>query len=133
RCDPDLRLTMVGDGRDGDRWKGLAVELGLDACVTWLSWVPFDDLPAIYGTHGVFLFPSLHDSSGNVLLEAMSHGLPIVCLKIGGPGVIVDEACGRVVPVEHGDFHRVVSELAQHLNELTSNPEHWAGEAAKTK
>ena len=42
-----------------------------------------------YQTHDLFVYPSLHDSSGNVVLEALSFGLPVVCLDLGGPAQIV--------------------------------------------
>ena len=48
----------------------------------------------LYQQHDVFLFPSLHDSGGMVVLEAMRHGLPVVCLDLGGPSVMVDDSCG---------------------------------------
>ena len=32
-----------------------------------------------------------------VVLEALAHGLPVVCTDCGGPGIIVTERCGRVV------------------------------------
>ena len=44
----------------------------------------------LYRRHHALLYPSLHDSSGNVVLEALFHGLPVVCLDLGGPAEIVD-------------------------------------------
>jgi len=83
---PDAQLTIVGSGPDQQRWRALAKNLGVGERVEWLHWVDRKELPALYVAHDVFLFPSLHDSGGMVVLEAMSYGLPIVCLDLGGAG-----------------------------------------------
>ena len=53
---------------------------------TWSSFLEFLSKPCceLFGSHDLFLFPSLHDSGGFVVLEALSHGLPVVCLDLGG-------------------------------------------------
>lgn len=38
----------------------------------------------------VCLNSSFHDSGCLVVLEAMAHGLPIICINAGGPGVLTD-------------------------------------------
>ena len=35
-------------------------------------------------SHDFLLFPSLHDSGGFVVLEALCHGMPVLCLDLGG-------------------------------------------------
>jgi glycosyltransferase involved in cell wall biosynthesis len=72
----------------------------------------------MYGSHDVVLFPSLHDSSGNVVLEALFHGLPVVCLDLGGPAVIATESCGRIVATAGRSESEVVTGLADALEEL---------------
>lgn len=47
--------------------------------VSFLNFVPFDDLPAIYNMATIMTFPSLFEGFGIPLLEAMSVGLPIAC------------------------------------------------------
>jgi glycosyltransferase involved in cell wall biosynthesis len=73
-----------------------------------------------YTRHDAFLFPSLHDSSGNAVLEALSCGLPVVCLDVGGPAVLVDAACGFRVPP--GTPERAVRGLADALATLATDP-----------
>ena len=41
----------------------------------------------------LFLFPSF-EGGGMVVLEALAHGLPVVCLQYGGPGEMVSTARG---------------------------------------
>jgi len=52
--------------------------LNLGNQVTFLHFVPFDDLPIIYNLATMMVFPSLFEGFGIPLLEAMNVGLPIV-------------------------------------------------------
>ncbi len=51
----------------------------------------------------------------------MSHGLPVVCLDLGGPGVIVNDTCGRVVSVQGCTYDKVVEDLGKALVEIANN------------
>jgi glycosyltransferase involved in cell wall biosynthesis len=91
---PKSRFTIVGNGPQEDELRRLATRLQIDSHVDWVPWLPHSEVMAEYRKHDVFLFASLHDSSGNAVLEAMTHGLPVVCLKLGGPAAIVDSFSG---------------------------------------
>jgi glycosyltransferase involved in cell wall biosynthesis len=93
----EVRLTMLGEGPAEAGWRRLAAALGIAHAIDWRPWVEYDQLGALYRAHDVLLYPSLHDSSGNVVLESLTHGLPVVCLDLGGPAEMVDASCGRVV------------------------------------
>lgn len=116
-----VRLTMIGQGRERDRWQKLTAELKLADSVTWVPWMKQQDLLAAYRTFDALLFPSLHDSSGNVVLEALASGLPVVCLGLGGPAEIVDASCGRVVEVANRSAADVIQAMAGSLAELAGN------------
>ena len=45
----------------------------------------------------VFLHPSLHDSGGWAVTEAMAAGVAVVCFRLGGPGVQVTPHAGFAV------------------------------------
>lgn len=94
---PTARLTMVGKGPDEARWHKLANDLGINSHIDWQPWMPQAELAGLFIAHDVFFFPSLRDSGGMVVLEALSYGLPVVCLKLGGPGEMVNAATGIVV------------------------------------
>ncbi len=83
---PGIRFTIVGDGPASTRLHKLAEELGLSEIVEWVRWVPHTLVQEYYRSADVFLFPSLRDSGGMAVLEAMAHGLPVVCTDLGGPG-----------------------------------------------
>jgi len=120
RC-PETSLTMVGAGSDEARWRKIAETLGCAARITWIPWVTRQTLSSIYAEHDVLLFPSLHDSSGNVVLEALAHGLPLVCLDLGGPAMIADERCARIVSTKGRGEAEVSQALAEALSELAND------------
>jgi len=108
---PDARLTMIGDGSAKARWQKLAKHLGIAANIDWQPWLRRAELTKFYISHHVMLFPSLHDSGGMVVLESLAYGLPVVCLNIGGPGIIVTNGCGRLVDVVGKSKAEVVAKL----------------------
>ena len=122
---PDARLTLVGQGPAEKRWHHLAETLGIAAQLDWISWVNQKDLAALYARHDLLLFPSLHDSGGMVVLEAMSHGLPVVCLDIGGPGRMVNALCGRVIATAGMKEADVIRQLGNAILLLANQPEYW--------
>jgi glycosyltransferase involved in cell wall biosynthesis len=117
---PNARLTMIGHGSAKARWQRLAERLGIAANIDWQPWLPRAELATFYVSHQVMLFPSLHDSGGMVVLESLAYGLPVVCLNIGGPGVIVTNNCGRVIDVAGKSKTEVVAKLGQALIDLTN-------------
>lgn len=120
---PGATLTVIGSGPDEAWLKGLATELGLEGAVDWIPWLPQEEVFKAYARHDVFLFPSMRDSGGMVILEALGNGLPVVCLDLGGPGTIVDATCGRAVPT-HGQGEReVVTALHSALAGLARDPD----------
>ena len=117
----DVRLTMVGSGPDEGEWRRLAGELGLEDAVDWRGWVPQSELIDLYRSHDALLFPSLHDSSGNVVLEAFVNGVPVICLGLGGPAEMTNASCGIVVPVEARSAEDCVSGLAKAIEDLNAS------------
>lgn len=115
----DVSLTIVGQGPMRKPLGELANSLGVHGHVRFIAWLDQAALFEQYRQHDVLLFPSLHDSSGNVILEASAHGLPTVCLKLGGPGEMVDASIGFAVD----PLDKPVDGLANVLRQLAIDPE----------
>ncbi len=111
RAEPGAHLTMVGEGPAERRWRKMAQSLGIASKVEWLPWQNRQAMADVYADHDVLLFPAMHDSGGMVALEAMSHGLPVVCLKLGGPATLVNESCGRAIDPMDKSVAQVVQEM----------------------
>jgi glycosyltransferase involved in cell wall biosynthesis len=117
----DARLTIVGEGPARRGLQKLARELGIAAHVIWRGEVSRHELLGMYSGHHALLFPSLHDAGGTVILEAWAHGLPVICLALGGPGKMVDDTCGRVVPVANRGENECVTMLGAEIVALAAN------------
>jgi glycosyltransferase involved in cell wall biosynthesis len=81
---------------------------------------------SLYDTHDVFVFPSLHDSAGWVVLESLCKGLPVACLNLGGPKEIVTPASGIIVDTTGLDTSGVAARLAEELRKVLGDPERLA-------
>ncbi len=120
---PGARLSIAGSGPDEHFIRQEARRLGMDGCVTFLGQVPHAQMASVYAAHDVLLYPSLHDSGPHVIGEALAHGLPVVCLDLGGPGVAIDESCGAVVRTAGLDVAAVCSGLVAAVVELVDQPD----------
>lgn len=77
---PEIRLAIVGDGpARGElerRFDGLPAH--------FCGYLRGDDLAAAYASADFFVFPGANETLGNVVLEAMASGLPVVAPAAGG-------------------------------------------------
>jgi glycosyltransferase involved in cell wall biosynthesis len=121
---PNARFTIIGSGPEQAWLHRLAEKLGVTAAVDWRPWLPRAELMETYSRHDVLLFPSLHDSSGNAVLEALANGVPVVCLNLGGPRVLVDDRCG--IRVSADDERGAIDGLAAALSTLARDRERRA-------
>lgn len=93
-----IRFDIVGDGDMLPACKQEAQNLGVSHIIHFHGRVPRDQVDSWYQQAHVFLFPSFREPSGNVVFEAMSHGLPVIASATGGPGYVVTKDCGFTIP-----------------------------------
>jgi glycosyltransferase involved in cell wall biosynthesis len=117
----EIRLTVIGAGSDSARLHRLARQLKVEKLVAWVPWMRRDALIKTYADFDLFTFPSLHDSGGMAVLEALTFGLPVVCLDLGGPAMAVNDRCGRVIPTANLDEDAVVARIAAFLAEMLAD------------
>ena len=89
---PDVSLVVAGDGPIRDEIQGLAAELlpGRFLQIT----LPASDMPALYRSADAFMHLSVDESFGNVFVEALATGLPIIAYDIPRTRwIIADEGC----------------------------------------
>ncbi|MBI1846732.1 MAG: glycosyltransferase family 4 protein [Candidatus Rokubacteria bacterium] len=90
------RLVIIGRGGEAP-YRALAARLGVAGRVTWLG--PRRDLERWYAAGDALVLPARYEPFGNVHLEALASGLPVVTSEMaGGAEVIVPGDNGFVVP-----------------------------------
>jgi glycosyltransferase involved in cell wall biosynthesis len=87
RLPRSVHLTLVGDGLQRLELEALASELGVEDRCLFVGAKPRAELDRYYTDAGVFVFPSVRESGGMVVLEAMSHALPCLVANWGGPPI----------------------------------------------
>lgn len=117
----DARLLVIGDGPMKRQLLRLASRSAAAPRVAFLGQVPDEELPAYYAAADVVVLPSSHRSEafGQVLLEAMAAGSPVVSTELGTGTSFVNL---------HGETGLVVSPhdtgaLARAVNALLADPE----------
>ena len=122
----EVQLAVAGKPASIPRYEQQAQELGLASRVHFLG--SLDDLVPAYRAADCLVHPTLEDSFAMVVLEAMSHGLPVV---VSGPvhcGISRELQDGREALLLHdprnsADLARLLrsvldtSELADHLRQ----------------
>jgi glycosyltransferase involved in cell wall biosynthesis len=121
RKDVAVEFTLVGRGPYEAELRRLAREEGVEARIRWTSYLPQAELFKLYGEVHCLLFPSLHDSGGNVVLEAQAYGLPVICLDLGGPPNLVTPDTAIVVSTQSLDEDGVVRGLVTAVGKLADD------------
>ncbi len=93
--------------------------MGIGDKVTFTGELPWRDALKQFQDADVLVHPSLHDSGGFVLLEAMEMAKPVICLKLGGPGVYVNADCGFAVKA--GTVDQAIADIASAMQRLAED------------
>ncbi len=123
----EVRLIIVGEGEMGLFLRTQAKLLGIENRISFMGYVPSQQLPKFFGTTDIFVLPSLAaEAFGIVLLEAMASGKPVVATNLGGiPEVVENSNCG--ILVDPGDEYALAEAIFSLLedeglrNELGKN------------
>ncbi len=128
-----LQLTIVGDGPMRGEWGTEVTRLGLQAEVDFAGNLPLPAVATTIAAAHCFCLPSVRESGGAVLLEAMACARPVIAVGFGGPAEIVDDEVGRLLPATGPEA--VIAGLVSALEDLVSHPDAWCrrGEAGRAR
>ena len=126
-----LHLDLIGDGPERERLQAMVQRENISAGVSMDGWIPHAQLGARLRESDLFVFPSIREFGGGVVLEAMALGIPAVVLDHGGPPELVPPGTGFVLPMTTRED--IVTRLRQLLTELREDPAplHTAGVLAQ--
>lgn len=78
------RLRIVGDGPERHRLEQQAERLGIGDCAEFVGAVPHQQMGSMLRSCDLFVFPTLYDLVGRVVVEALSVGIPVVVSRLSG-------------------------------------------------
>lgn len=115
-------FTFGGYGPELQHLKKLAAKLSLDSTlVAFRDSFPLDEYREVLRDSDIYLLPSLRESGGLTLGEAMLAGCIPVVVKAGGPGSLVTPDCGYAF--ESDSPEHLVEQMTEALQFLWRNPE----------
>ncbi|MFA7057818.1 MAG: glycosyltransferase [Candidatus Cloacimonadales bacterium] len=112
-----VKLVLIGSGEERVSVQNEIQKLDLASQVTLIPSLPQQDLANWYNASDIVIFPSLKDSFGLSLVEAMACGCPAITTRTYGPIEIVQEA-------ENGLFvdFKSPEQIADKVNYFMANP-----------
>lgn len=118
--DLDVVLDVLGDGNDRAACESLIDELDLADRIVLHGSVPRATVDEFYRAADAFVFPSYREPGGNVCLEAMSWGLPVIVCRRGGPAANVDGSCAILLDALAPD--QLARDTADAVRTLVEDP-----------
>jgi phosphatidylinositol alpha 1,6-mannosyltransferase len=109
--DPSIALTLIGDGEHLPQVRQALCTNGGTA--HFIGHLLGDDLADAYAAADVFVFPAVRETFGQVILEAMASGLPVIAADQGGSAALVRHGeTGFLVPAhDKTAFHERTCQL----------------------
>ena len=95
---PECVLLVVGEGSWDAAARALAAELGISDGVHFTGFLPHQEAVRCAADADLLLFPSVTDTQGLVVMEAMAAGTPCIAVRSGAiAGLVEDGVSGAVV------------------------------------
>lgn len=130
----DIRGIAVGGGKDYSRFQSIIKNKNLTRVISHYGLLPQSELPKIYQTIDVLIFPSYSESLGLVGLEAMACGTPVIGSNIEGiASYLIDGYNGFLFKVGSlEDLHNQTKRFLALSNERQAKMEENAVNTAKS-
>ena len=117
--DMDWELLIFGDGDDRALIEKQISDSGIRKNVKLMGNRPLNQIAEAYQQADVFVLPSLRETSGNVLLEAMAYAVPIVAFDTSFCRLLKEVDCGVFINTDQalegikGDWCKAIVTLGQ--------------------
>jgi len=108
----------IGGKGDTDRMNAMIERLGLQGIVIYDGWLGEKEKTTLLEKSDIFLQPSVFESFGISILEALGHGVPVITTAVGGITDLVTDRYNGLV-VEPGN----VAQIADAIKFLADHPD----------
>ncbi len=112
----DVHLLLVGDGPAKEEIRNYSIQTGVDRQITLAGVVNRNDLPDYYQQADLFVFASLTETQGLVVLESLAASTPVVAIKKMGIANVLRDQDGALL-IDEPD----VKAFAQRVETLLTN------------
>lgn len=113
----NVTLQIIGDGEDRRDLESLVKKLNIVKHVEFVGKVSLNEVQERFAQADIFLFPTL-ENAGFVIIEAMSHSLPVLAMNYGGPQqFLIHHTDEQLIPSKQ-TYDVTVSGLATKLEQL---------------
>lgn len=110
----NIRILIIGEGPEKDNLEKQVIHSGLSDIVLFVGFL--SNIEDIYPELDLIVLPSYTEGLPKVILEALSHGKPVVATSVGGvPEIIISGQTGILVPP------RLPESLGKAINNLLSD------------
>jgi len=129
----DFKVEFIGGGCDLDKAKQLVDSLGLSDFIIFHGKKNLAETKNKLAKSRALLFPSVRDTSGNVVLEAMSKAVPVIGFNHQGVKEMLTKDCG--ILIEPSNLETSVNDMADAIIKLNSNDQlsHEMGLAGRNR
>jgi 1,2-diacylglycerol 3-alpha-glucosyltransferase len=90
----DFKLVLMGDGPEKNNLKSLRSRLCLEENVIFTGYLDWEQVLDVFQESDLFVFASVTETQGLVVLEAMAKGTPVVAVNRMGPAEILKKQKG---------------------------------------
>ena len=116
-----MTFDIYGTGPEQEKLSNMVKDLGLEGKVTVHGFVPNTELQGRLVNADIFVFPSVREFGGGVVLESMALGVVPVIADYAGPAELVTKSSGYFVPL--GPREVLIEGFKKQLTAICDDPE----------
>jgi glycosyltransferase involved in cell wall biosynthesis len=137
----DVHLVLAGGGPELEHYKEMSKELGLENYISFTDMLKKEVANRYFGAAYIFVFPSITETQGIVITEAMAAGTPVVAIdKMGPSDLVTDGKDGFLTGLVINDFVAKIEKLLDDpplhtamIKNARKNAEEYSAEACAAK
>ncbi|MDO8554316.1 MAG: glycosyltransferase [Candidatus Micrarchaeota archaeon] len=118
---PETKFVIVGKGPAENHYKDIVKKMGLEKHILFTGYIENDILLSAYAAADAFVFPSLFDTQGLSVIEAMASGVPAIVKKDAATAEFIEDDKNGYHFSDHFDFHEKIVNAIKNKNKLSEN------------
>lgn len=115
-----IKLKIVGDGSEKIELVEKVKKLGLESRIEFVGHADRPKLRELIQNSRYLILPSRYETFGNVLLEAISSGKPVVATKCGGSEEIVTPEAGYLSELTANDLAQEIRKMDEQFDQFNA-------------